>query len=68
MSELSIFLFGVLVFFMVGCAAVGPFLYSAWRAEKSWLRRKQKKFTLARPDSRAVAKPVPAQAHMRHTA
>jgi hypothetical protein len=66
MSELSIFLLGVLVFFMCGCAALGPFLYSAWRAEKNWLRRKQKNSALSRPDSRTIAKSVPVQVHTRH--
>jgi hypothetical protein len=70
MSELSIFLFGVLVFFMCGCAAVGPFLYSAWRAEQNWLQknRKQKNLPLSRPASRTIAEPVPVQVRTHHAA
>lgn len=34
MSELSLFLFGLVIFLMVGAAALGPFLYAAHRAER----------------------------------
>jgi len=69
MSELSIFLFGVLVFFMCGCAAIGPFLYSAWQAEKNWLRRKRKNLTVARrPAAPALTNPIPVQAPTRRAA
>jgi len=70
MSELAVFLFGVVVFFMCGCAAVGPFLYSAWRAEQNWLQgnRKRKNRPLSRPVPRTIAEPVPVQAHTRRAA
>jgi hypothetical protein len=48
-SELGLFLFGTLVFFMVSCAALGPFLYLAWQAEDDWLKRKKKQREISPP-------------------
>lgn len=58
MSELGLFLFGALVFFMVGFAALGPFLYSAIQAEDSWLKRKKKQRELHPLPHQPVVKPV----------
>ena len=68
MSELSLFLSGTLVFFMVSCAAPGPFLYSAWQAEDDWLKRKKKQRELSPPPRQPAVEPVSVRGSTDHLA
>lgn len=43
MSELSLLLFGTVVFLMVSSAALGPFLYAAHRVQKGTQEQRAKK-------------------------
>ena len=64
MSDLSLFFFGALVSLLWAAAALGPFLYTASKAELDWRARKKQKESLASlqtvtPASKGVAEPMP---------